>query len=252
MVFRDEIEWAVSRKKKLTNHRCGLFLDIFYIICVFGAVAATFGVVIYPGKKGWTKEHGQHTTTFKITGTANISGSSSGIWEAADLEDPLEQTEALFLSTKIQHLPSQSFRPLCSTKRRCIHPEDCKDIGIHYRNEQRRDGECGANGYCVVHSTWCPFPEEYEGNQTNVHERWIRDLSNIRITIRDTVFFSKARKNITNVISDTNNFDCEYDKSSEIYKWCPVFTVTAILDRAGIKGAHKIGSIMKKGMKFLL
>ena len=248
----DLVAWKVQRTKKLTNRRCGLCLGIFYTICVIVAVAAIVLVVYYPGKKGWTKEHGQHTTTFKITGTANISGSSSGIWEAADLEDPPEQTDALFLGTKIQHVPNQRFRTLCYTNRSCSSDEDCKDIGLHYRKEQHHDGECMPGGYCVVHNTWCPLPDEGEGHQTNVHVRLIRDLSNIRIIIRDTVFFLKAEKNITNVVNDTNNFDCEYDKSSEIYKWCPVFTVTRILDDAGVTGAHKIGSIMKEGRKISL
>ena len=201
------IQWEVNRKKKLGNIYCGLFLRIFYIICVIGAVTGIVLVVFYPGKKGWTKEHGKHTTTFKITGTASISGKTPGIWDAADLEDPPEQTNAFFLTTKIQRVPNQRFNSSCFTNRACKHDGDCKDIGIHHIRGRQQDGKCALGGYCVVRNTWCPLPEEEE-NKTNIDTRFVRDLSGISIVIRNTAFFSTAKFNVTNMLHDKHDLEC--------------------------------------------
>ena len=243
MACVDSCIYDVERKKKVTNRRCGIFLCGFYALLFIGAFLA-MPLMVFVGKKGWTVEHGLHTTTFKITGTAKDNRKPPRVWEAADLEDPPEQSNAFFLTTKMERVPNQKFQSLCSTNRKCIRDEDCKSIGLNRARGRQRDGECVLGGFCMVPDTWCPLPDDQD--ETSFDVRSIQDLSKISVVIRNTVFFPKAKKNITNVNADVNDFNCTYNKGSD--KWCPVFTMNRILNEVGIKGEQAIHNVVEEGM----
>ena len=243
------IAWDVKRKKRVSNGRCGRFLGIFHKICFSIDVLLIVLVVYYPGKKGWTVEYGLHTTTFKITGTAKDNGKPPRVWEAADLMDPPEQTNAFFLTTKMERVPNQRFSPSCPTIRTCNGDEDCKSIGLNHARGRQHDGEC-KRGFCEVPGTWCPLPDERD--ETSFDVRSIHDLSKINVVIRNTVFFPDATKNITNVNDDVNALKCSYDKSSDTHKWCPVFSIERILNQAGVIGSNEIRDLTLEGIHTIL
>ena len=245
----DMIAWDVERRKNVSNGRCGRFLGILYIIGLGIAIVGIFLVVYWPGRKGWTVEHGLHTTTFKITGTAKDDGKPSRVWEAADLADPPEQANAFFLTTRMERVPNQRFSALCPTIRECTRSENCKSIGLTHARGRQRDGEC-KRGFCEVPDTWCPLPDERD--ETSFDVRSIHDLSKISVVIRNTVFFPDATKNITNVNDDVNALKCSYDKSSDSHKWCPVFSMERILNQAGIRGDKEVRDVTLEGSKFFL
>lgn len=243
--------WEVKRKKKVTNKPCGKFLCSLYFFLLLGALAFIILVVYGPGKKGWTEYHGLHTTTFKVSGTAEDDNTPI-IWDAADLADPPEQASTLFMTTNLWRIRNQTFNEFCPTSRQCEHDEDCKDIGFHIPGGKQHDGICGNRRICEVHDTWCPFPEEEYRKNLDFHV--IKDLSNIKVTIRNTVFFLDGKKNIakniTNVDSDVRDLTCEHDSGDN--KWCPVFTMKKILSEAGISDDQGIQNIINEGMKSIV